>query len=175
MPLLSDYAREKKVEFFFRELPKESRILEIGCGDGWLGRRLSQEGWLHYTGLDTSPPANIIGDIRDWKRLGIEEASFDIAVAFEVVEHVPCFHEMYNILRPGGLAFLTSPIPSRDRLCEFLERLGLAQKRTSPHVYLVRFEEIPLFEIVKIKHVGGLAQWGIFQKPLTGVTQRVLP
>ena len=40
MPLLSDYARRKKLDFFLRDVPKDSRIPEIGCGDGWLAREL---------------------------------------------------------------------------------------------------------------------------------------
>ena len=36
MPILSDIARRKKVDFFLRPIPKDARILEIGCGAKWV-------------------------------------------------------------------------------------------------------------------------------------------
>ncbi len=165
MPLLSDYARREKLNFFFQDIPQESRILEVGCGDGWFGSRLREQGWRQYTGLDLQAPADVIGDIRHWRRLGLEAGTFDVVVAFEVVEHVPCYQEMYDLLRPGGLLMLTSPLPGMDWLCRVFEALGLAQRRTSPHDHLIRFENIPLFELVRLRRVGLLAQWGLFRKP----------
>ena len=165
MPLLSDYARRKKFDFFLRDVPKDSRILEIGCGDGWLGRELRGAGWTGYVGLDVVAPADVVGDVRDWRELGIGPESFDVVIAFEVVEHVPCFQECYDMLRPGGLLMLTSPAPRMDWLCRLLEWVGLSQKRTGPHDHLIRFEEIPLFEPVTIRRVGWMAQWGVFRKP----------
>jgi SAM-dependent methyltransferase len=169
MPFLSDYARKKKVEYFLRFVPQKSRILEVGSGDGWLGRYLRSQGWENYTGIDIRPPADIVGDILNWKALGVEPESYDVIMAFEVVEHVPCFQEAYEILRPGGLLFLTSPVPSMDWLCGILETLRLTQPRTSPHTHLVRFEQIPLFEPIEIRRVGLAAQWGVFRKPLKSV------
>ena len=89
MPLLSDVARRKKTAYFLRDVPKDRRILEIGCGDGWLGRYLKGHGWTHYTGMDARPPADVVGNIRDWRRLGLAGESFDVILAFELVEHVP--------------------------------------------------------------------------------------
>jgi 2-polyprenyl-3-methyl-5-hydroxy-6-metoxy-1,4-benzoquinol methylase len=168
MPILSDYARQAKTRTFFHgepTIPADARILEIGCGDGWLGRVLRAEGWTQYTGLDLAPPADFVGDVRDWRTLGIGPESFDVIVAFEVVEHVPCFQECHDLLRPGGLLMLTSPIPERDWICALLERMGLNQRRSSPHTHLIDFRTIPLFEPVWTRRVGGLAQWGVFRKP----------
>lgn len=165
MPLLSDYARRKKLEYFFQGVPRESRILEVGCGDGWFGAQLRGRGWRSYTGLDVRGPADVVGDIRGWRELGLEAGTYDAVIAFEVVEHVPCYQEMYDLLRPGGLLMLTSPLPGMDWLCRVFETLGLAQRRTSPHNHLVRFEEIPLFETVRLRRVGFMAQWGVFRKP----------
>ena len=166
MPLLSNYARKKKVDYFLPFVPKESRILEVGSGDGWLGRVLQSRGWQHYSGIDLGPPAAIIGDIRNWRNLGIKPMSYDVIIAFEVVEHVPCFRESYEILRPGGLLLLTSPRPGMNWLCGILELMGLTQARTSPHNHLIRFENVPFFEPVEIRRVGFVAQWGVFRKPL---------
>jgi SAM-dependent methyltransferase len=166
MPLLSSYARTQKMQRLMRVVPAESRILEIGCGDRWAGRWLKAHGWPNYTGLDLHPPADIVGDIRDWRGLGIAPESFDVILAFEVIEHVPCFQEMYDILIPGGLALLTSPAPNADWACRILEWMRLSQRRTSPHDHLIRFQDIPRFEPIEIARVGLLAQWGVFRKPM---------
>ncbi|WP_152053726.1 class I SAM-dependent methyltransferase [Tautonia marina] len=55
----------------------------------------------------------------DAERLSFEDASFDVVVSNEVLEHVNdpfrCMQEMARILRPSGQAFLTIPFDvSRD-------------------------------------------------------------
>ena len=165
MPLLSRYAREKKLNFLLERIRPEHSVLEVGPGDRWLGSRLVENGLRGYHCVDLAGPADYVGDIRDWKRLGIPAASFDFVIALEVIEHVPCIAEIHALLKPGGLVFLTSPVPRWDGLCALLERLGLSQRRTSPHAHLVDFEDIPLFEPVLLKRVGLLSQWGLFRKP----------
>ena len=164
MPLLSDYARRKKISFLLERIKPGDRVLEIGAGGGWLGRALAHHG-AEYRSLDLKGPADFIGDIRDWKRLGVPAASFDFVIALEVVEHVPCFTEIHALLKPGGRLFATSPAPRWDWACALLERLGLSQTRTSPHAHLIDFHEVPLFKPMLIKRVGVLSQWGLFQKP----------
>lgn len=165
MPLLSDYARARKLRFLLERVRPGHRVLEVGAGDGWLGRGLARGGVPGCQTLDLKAPADFVGDVRDWRRLGVPEASFDWVVALEVVEHVPCFDELYALLKPGGLLFATSPAPGWDWLCAVLERLGLSQRRTSPHAHLADFREIPRFEAVLVQRFGLLSQWGLFRKP----------
>ncbi len=164
MPLLSDYARKKKSGYFLDRIPKDARILEVGCGSGWAGSYLRENGWRGYVGLDLRPPADIVGDIRDYGSLGIEEGSFDVIIAFEVLEHVDCVDACLSILKPGGRLMATSPVPSMDRLLKLLEKLGLNQRRTGPHDNLVYFEDIEGFREKDIKRVGFMSQWGIFTR-----------
>lgn len=164
MNLLSYWARAKKVDYFLKRIPKSSRILEIGCGRGWVRDYLTQRGWSHYIGLDIVPPADIVGDILNWREIGIDRESFDVILAFEVVEHIDCFRECHEILRPGGMLMLTSPLPHMDWLMQILERIGLNQRRTSPHDRLIYFEDIPYFQLKEIKIVGFVSQWGILRK-----------
>ena len=70
MPALSEYARRKKIEYFLSGVPKSARILEIGCGSRWVGEYLRANGWTHYVGADLVPPADIVGDIRNWRERG---------------------------------------------------------------------------------------------------------
>ena len=76
MPLLSSIARKKKIGFFLKNICPNEVVLEIGCGDGWVGRYLKANGYQNYSGLDISPPADIIGDIKDWRQLGLAPESF---------------------------------------------------------------------------------------------------
>lgn len=164
MPLLSEYARKKRIEYSMKDIPKDARILEVGCGNGWFGHYLKENGWTNYTGLDIVPPADVIGDIRNWPALGIRAESFDVILAFEVIEHVDCLLPIYDLLKPDGLMMLTSPVPHFDWVCRVLEALGCNQKRTSPHNNLIYFHTIRLFEVVELKKIGFLMQWGKFRK-----------
>lgn len=165
MPILSDIAQRKKIEYFLNPLPRDAAILEIGCGGRWVGDYLRKAGYTGYVGNDLFPPADIVGDIRQWQNLGLKPESFDAIVAFEVVEHVDLFQEAYDLLKPGGQLLLTSPVPEMDWAMQLLEAVGLNQKRTSPHDHLIDFRAIPLFEQTSIRRVAGLSQWGIFRKP----------
>jgi SAM-dependent methyltransferase len=167
MPILSLYARKEKINFFFNILPKDASILEVGCAGGWLGEHLKKNSFSNYTGIDlVTQPGNISGNILDWMALGIKPQSFDVIAAFEVVEHVPCFRELFEILKPGGLLFLTSPLPHMDWLCRIFEYAGLNQKRTSPHDHLIYFRDVPYFELLELKIKAGIVQWGKFRKPM---------
>lgn len=150
------------------QIPKDARILEIGCGAQWVGTYLKNGGWENYFGMDLVPPADIVGDITQWRQLGMTPESFDVIIAFEVIEHVDFVCETFDLLKPGGLLMLTSPLPYMDWALWILETLGLNQKRTSPHSNLVHFSKLPFFEVLTCKKVGGLCQWGILRKPLSG-------
>lgn len=165
MPLLSDYARRKKKRYFLDTIPKSARILEIGSGSGWVGAYLRENGWNRYTGLDLAPPADIVGDVREWRTLGLEPASFDAIVAFELVEHVDCWEACYALLAPQGRLLVTTPLPHRDWVMKCLEAVRLNQKRTSPHDHLVYLDQVPWAGSREVKIVAGLSQWGIFSKP----------
>ncbi|MBF0369598.1 MAG: class I SAM-dependent methyltransferase [Magnetococcales bacterium] len=164
MPLLSDIAQKKKIDYFFRNLPRDARILEVGSGSGWVGEWLRENGFIHHTGLDISPPAQVVGDINQWQQLGLAAESFDVIVAFEVVEHVDCFQACHDLLKPGGKLLLTSPVPHFDWFMAFLEKTGLNQKRTSPHDHLVYFKHVSQFTDKQIRVIAFLSQWGIFTK-----------
>ncbi len=164
MPALSSYARRKKRDFIMGYIKAGDKLLEIGAGAAWLRPDVTERG-VSYSSLDIAGPADFVGDIRDWRSLGVPEASFDFVIALEVVEHVPCFEEIRALLKPGGLLFATSPAPRWDWACAILENLGLSQKRTSPHDHLVDFSSVSVLEPVRIKRFGVLSQWGLFRKP----------
>lgn len=167
MPFLSNIAQNKKIRFFLDPIPKDAKVLEIGSGSGWVGDYMKANGWTGYVGMDIVPPAEIVGDINQWPSIGLEAESFDAIIAFEVVEHVDCFQACYDLLKDGGQLLMTTPVPGMDWAMKMLETVGLNQKRTSPHDFLVNLRNVPVFEDKQVRKVAGLSQWGVFTKRMS--------
>lgn len=170
MALLSEYAQKKKLEYFFGQIDKNAKILEVGCADGWVGRYAKQHGFNNFVGLDILPTANadIVGDVNKWKSLGLKASSFDAIIAFEVIEHGDFAKSLNDLLKPGGKLFVTTPLPHMDWACRTLEILGLNQTRSSKHTHLIYLEKVPHLKLVKKQVMGFMSQWGIFTKGGTG-------
>jgi hypothetical protein len=126
-------------------------------------RWASDRGFNQVLGLDLIPPADIVGDIREWRSLGIAPHSFDAVVAFEVIEHGDIAGPLHDVLKPGGLLLATTPVPKMDWACNAMERMGLLQRRSSPHTNLTDLRLIPGFEVVERRVKGLVSQWGILR------------
>jgi SAM-dependent methyltransferase len=94
------------------------KVLEVGCGQGFLADMLVEEGLQVY--------ASDVVDILDSKlkekrlefclgnvcsRLPFQDEAFDLAYAINAFEHFPdpgyALDEMLRVLKPGGVIFLT--------------------------------------------------------------------
>ncbi len=164
MRLLADISRRKKIDYFFVNLPKSASILEIGAGSGWVGSYFRTNGYKNYIGLDLEGTADVIGDIKDVSSLPFKSNQFDVIIAFEVIEHVDLLEECRFFLKEGGLLMLTTPLPQMDWMCYLFEKIGLNQKRTSPHCNLTNIKKLPGFRNEKYNIVGFMGQWGIYKK-----------
>jgi SAM-dependent methyltransferase len=164
MPLISNLAKQRKIDFFIQSIPKNAHILEIGCGNYWLGHYFLNNGWLHYKGIDIEGNPDIKGDINNWQSLGLKGNDFDVIIAFEVVEHDDIWDSCYSLLKPCGKLLITTPYPAGDWVLRILEYLKLNQKRTSPHINLQKIKKVKKFETVFYKRILGLSQWAILKK-----------
>jgi SAM-dependent methyltransferase len=101
----------------------QGRLLEYGCGAGWLGHRLRHLGW-DVTGMDVNPYAAeqarrlfglpvIVGTL---PHSAVQPQSYDVIVMGAVLEHVHQPHDVIEAaaqaLRPGG--YLVASVPNFD-------------------------------------------------------------
>jgi 2-polyprenyl-3-methyl-5-hydroxy-6-metoxy-1,4-benzoquinol methylase len=106
------------------DYPPPARVLDVGCGNGYLAGQLLQRGYravgidLSESGIATCRATYPQGrfeilsaDDRMFQRLG--ERAFDIVVSTEVIEHlydpVSYAHGCFSALRPGGRFICSTP------------------------------------------------------------------
>ncbi|HEV7209803.1 MAG TPA: class I SAM-dependent methyltransferase [Mycobacteriales bacterium] len=158
---LSQYARHRKLDYFFRAIPRDAAILDVGCADGWVRSWAQARGWTGVVGIDLRAPADIVGDITRWRELGLTARSFDVIVAFEVVEHGDLAAALHDLLKPDGMLVVTTPVPRMDWACRLMESAGLLQRRTGEHTHLVDLRAYPGFQVKERKVKGIVSQWGV--------------
>jgi len=97
----------------------ESRVLDLGCGDGAHYGTYVQQRAAQYLGLDVSGEAvtqarsrGLLAQVHDLNEpLPVANDSFDVVLCFEVLEHLiepeEAVREAHRVLRDGGV-FLSS-------------------------------------------------------------------
>ena len=98
-------------------------VLDLGCNTGY-GTRMIAKRCEAITGVDVSPRAieearakfgaeNITYQVVEGGRLPFEDASFDVVVNFQVLEHVEdpgaFLADIKRVLGPGGTGIFTTP------------------------------------------------------------------
>lgn len=103
----------------FIRLPGAHRILDLGCGTGWLLGQAPAEGNPVRVGLDLSfhsvrtasaQNPNVCFVCANGLNLPFESASFDIVISHVSLPYMNtkrALGEIYRVLRPGGSIFLT--------------------------------------------------------------------
>ena len=111
-------------KYFVGRKPTVTRVLDLGCGRGWLSNRLLEIGSV--IGIDPSPSSieiasSLFPEIRFQSCGGdqlveeVGEGYFDLVVSSEVIEHVADGDKagfastILRLLKPRGVAILTTP------------------------------------------------------------------
>jgi len=101
-------------------VPAGSKCLDFGCGSGRSAGIWLREHGMGYVGVDVSASAVAMARALGLQAIQIddgvlpfEDRAFDVAVAFEVFEHLfepqRGARELRRVLRPGGLLLTTVP------------------------------------------------------------------
>jgi len=122
------------------------RILDVGCGEGHLIKRLALQGYKKVYGIDIADTAlesamkrckkaHIIN--MDAQKIHFPDALFDIVICTEVIEHIPNYrqalNEMKRVLGPRGVLILTFPNERIWRFCRLL--IGRWPLRVRDHIH----------------------------------------
>ena len=106
-------------------------VLDLGCGAGWLSRRiLADTGAASVTGVDTDADRIVrniekgAGDVTFLagaaEALPLQDASHDVIVMMKSLHHVPipqmdaAFGEFARVLRPNGQVYICEPAYEGD-------------------------------------------------------------
>jgi ubiquinone/menaquinone biosynthesis C-methylase UbiE len=106
----------RKVDRLMPLAPRD-RVLEEGCGQGHLTRRLAERG-IDVVGIDANPRAPEVAETErvihmSAEALDFDDESFDAIVSIHAIEHIPpleeAMKEMVRVLRPQGRALFIYP------------------------------------------------------------------
>tara|TARA_R110000824_G_scaffold94723_8_gene228303 strand:+ start:775 stop:1461 length:687 start_codon:yes stop_codon:yes gene_type:complete len=107
---------EKFCKYIFSEFSKDSKVLDVGCGNGDFTKEISKLGFDTH-GIDISEE-NQLGD--KFIKVDIQKETypfsdnhFDVIFSKSVIEHLRepdfLFEEVYRILKPGGTFICLTP------------------------------------------------------------------
>jgi ubiquinone/menaquinone biosynthesis C-methylase UbiE len=119
--------RRFALEMIESQLAPGSKILDVGCGTGHLANELMRRGYqawgvdfsqgmVRYAREHYAADRFQVGDI---ERIPFPDNTFDGIVCLGVMEYLsndePALREMWRVLKPGGVAVITTP----SALCPF--------------------------------------------------------
>lgn len=120
--LYSKYPFINKRFYFFNLLPRNSVVLDYGCGNGFVIKGLLESrGDISCIGVDTSDFDKEAEKIKNFKfrkidinaKLPFESNTFDGVTLIHVLEHIPepinLIKELNRVLKPGGMIYIESP------------------------------------------------------------------
>jgi SAM-dependent methyltransferase len=166
---------------FIDQLPRETRILEVGAGGGFTLERLHTMGFARLAGLELTestlaamrgraPDAKLVA--ADADALPFRDGSFDLLLSSDVVEHLPAldrhFSEAARLLSDGGYYLFKTP---NRRMAQAYYRLrgmydayfwhpsmstpGEIRSRLARHGFSVRFAAVPRLTEAQLRKIPG--------------------
>jgi SAM-dependent methyltransferase len=100
-----------------RVLPQHSRLLDVGCGNGFIAHHLSAMLGMNVVGIDLAETTQATIDYRqfDGRRFPVEARSFDAVLLCYVLHHAQdlgvVLNEVHRVLSDGGLAVVYEDTP----------------------------------------------------------------
>ena len=123
-----------ELEEFSKLLPKDAKVLDVGCGAGIPTAKFLVKKGLKVTGIDISetmlkmarknvPEAEFIN--KDMTQLDFNENTFDGIISVYALFHVPkqehhlIFQNFYRILKLGGILLINTGISESEGVSNF--------------------------------------------------------
>jgi SAM-dependent methyltransferase len=151
-----------------RVLPRHSRVLDVGCGNGYIAHHLSALIGANVLGIDLNANTEAPIHYRQFDGLSFpaKDKSFDAALLCYVLHHSQDQHavlrELRRVLRDNGLAVVYEDIPASwwDRIvCGIHNRKW--RKRTGPCTFRRELEWRSVFNSAGLEVVRErqLSRW----------------
>lgn len=128
-----DYAGTR--DFLSRLFPERGRLVEIGCGLGFLLDYFRRDGW-QVEGVDpdrlmashAERALALVVSATTLQQAGLREGAFDVVLMMNVIEHLhdpaATLRDVHRLLKPGGVLVVETP-----RLDNWTARLFGARER----------------------------------------------
>ncbi len=112
-----------RINFIIKNIGSGSRVLNVGCGDGYVDRFLKKKFKKVYSidinksdlkiAKSINPEKNVIYKEESASNLPFKNDFFDAVVCTELIEHIPddkkVIKEIYRVLKKNGRLMLTIP------------------------------------------------------------------
>jgi SAM-dependent methyltransferase len=118
---ISDDTYSDEFLLLLKELLPKGRILDLGCGEGFIAKKLKDYEWY---GLDINPIYNSSSvykevKISDMKKIPYKDNVFDAVTSFQTLHHEPhrletVLKEIKRVLKKNGVLILLEP--NKDNL-----------------------------------------------------------
>ncbi len=151
-----------------RLVPANSRVLDVGCGNGFVAHHLAAIAGANVIGIDLDATTEAAIDYRpfDGKHFPLADGAVDAALLCYVLHHAQdlgvVMNELGRVLRNGGLAVIYEDIPDSwwDRLVCLTHDLKW-RKRTGPCTFRSTKEWRSLFNLAGFDIVNErpLSRW----------------
>ena len=168
-----DYSGSRKKRLLaeaaaYNKYNRTGHILDIGCGFGGFLKAASEQGWKHPEGIEiVAQVASCVRNFFPVKTTSLEEGQyesnlFDVVRLNNVIEHLPSpkklVESVHNILRPGGLFYISTP--NFDSFSLAICGSSWQYIGGDVHIYLfnprtlIRMLEDTGFQVIRIKTKG---------------------
>jgi ubiquinone/menaquinone biosynthesis C-methylase UbiE len=106
--------RKELIYALLKKYDRKSKILEIGCGSGYILDYLQKHGFKGVQGVDSSKEfLKYYRNVRKSTKLAVEKEKYDIILLLDVLEHVKeegaLLRKIHAMLKPKGMLLTSVP------------------------------------------------------------------